>query len=92
MSPAKARPRTLYLLIFSNLALLCVNVGLALYVGAVDHRVSVAEDRSYAGCVRGNALREGYRFAMNKLGSPGRAAQPEVQPQDCGKLYPGGKP
>lgn len=90
MSPAHARPRTIYLLIFANVAILALSVAVALYAGNTARRVDRAEQRSYDGCVRGNVLREVARYAMLELGSPERARLPEIQEQPCAAIYPGG--
>lgn len=92
MSPSQARPRTLYLLIFVNVFALLLTLTALGYAQTLSDRLTKAEQRNYAGCVRGNVLREGYRFAMTELGSPERAKTPEVQPQPCDLIYPGGVP
>lgn len=86
----RARSRTLYLLIFANVIVLTLSIGTLIYARSLANRLSTTEERNYASCVRGNTLREGYRFSMKKLGSPERARQPEVQEQDCARIYPGG--
>lgn len=92
MSPSQARPRTLYVLIFCNVFVLLLTLTALGYAQTLSDRLAKTEQRNYAGCVRGNVLREGYRFAMVQLGSPERANTPEVQPQPCAEIYPGGVP
>lgn len=91
VSPAKARPRTLYLLIFLNVVLAALLMVGMVQVNRIHTRLDESEDRSFAGCVRGNVLREVARFAMVELGSPERARLPEIQEQPCAELYPGGE-
>ncbi len=86
----RARVRSLYLLIFLNVALLALSVILLVIAHSQQARLDSAERRSYAGCVRGNVLREVARYAMEELGSPERARLPELQKQDCAVIYPGG--
>lgn len=97
MSPQRARIRTIYWLIALNVVMLFIGGVVLFQMFRLQHRLNVtqdrlaaAEQRNYAGCVRGNVLREGYRFAMKELGSPERAAQPEVREQPCALIYPGG--
>ena len=85
------RVRSLYILIAMNVAMLFVGIGVALYVAHLRAVVDRAEQRGYQGCLRGNVVRESVRFSVFKLGSPDRAALPELQEQDCAALYPGGK-
>jgi hypothetical protein len=61
-------------------------------VDATQQRLDATEAHNYAGCLRGNVLREAARFALEKLGSPGRAAQPALRKQPCALIYPGGSP
>lgn len=92
MSPSQARVRTLYLLITLNIVLLAATAALALYVANLRSDFQDAQQQSYAGCLRGNVIREITRYAMEELGSPERARLPEVQQQNCASLYPGGTP
>lgn len=79
------------MLIFVNVALCVVSVALLIAANNFYQRLNDAENRNYAGCVRGNELREVARFAMLKLGSPERAANPALAEQPCALIYPGGK-
>lgn len=90
MTQATHRMNAMYLLICANVVLFLLSAGLAVGMLHVWGQVQEAEARGYAGCSRNNVLREGYRFAMRELGSPGRAASPEVAEQPCAQLYPGG--
>lgn len=91
MSPqTKPRFRALYVLMGLNVILVGLLVVGIYRVESLHHRLNQAEQRNFEGCLRGNVLREGYRFAMKELGSPERAAQPEVRAQPCALIYPGG--
>lgn len=92
MSPANARPRTLYILIFLNVVLAAAFVVGVIVVGNLYQRLNDAEDRSYAGCVRGNVLRELGRHVAKEPGSPVRATNPALKEQPCALIYPGGAP
>ncbi len=102
MSPSRARPRTLYLLIFANLIVLALSVFTLAWASRLAHRIDVntaaldqAVDRSFKGCQRGNVLRRVARHALQELGDPESillSHNAALKPQPCSVIYPGGKP
>lgn len=68
MSPAQARARTVYLLIWLNLALVVALIAvIVLGVLPLQNRLQSTIDTNRAGCLRGNISRDTQRYTIETL-------------------------